>query len=122
VSWINKRTGPPTQSVDAAGLEALIAEPKVAIVYFGEASGDAFKAFETAAGLDDKRAFVTCDDAAAASKHGASTGSVVLFRHFDEPKVTFDGKIDAKALAVFIDDNSVPTLIEFSDDYIEPIF
>jgi hypothetical protein len=34
----------------------------------------------------------------------------------------FTGKFEGKAINDFVDENSVPTLIEFSDEYIEPIF
>jgi hypothetical protein len=46
----------------------------------------------------------------------------VLFRKFDEPTVVFDQAFDVTTLKNFVDDNSVPTLIDFSDDYVDAIF
>lgn len=46
----------------------------------------------------------------------------MIFRKFDEPKVVHDGAIEHSGLSRWIDASSVPTLIEFSDEYIEPIF
>jgi protein disulfide-isomerase A1 len=48
--------------------------------------------------------------------------AVVLFRKFDESPVVFADKIESAALNVFAQTESVPTLIDFSEDYIEPIF
>lgn len=122
VSWINKKSGPPSSEVDAEALEKKIAAGKVTVVFFGDNGSDEFKTFETAAGLDDKRSFLHSSDAAAATAHSITGPKIVLFRNFDEPKVEFDGKFEAKDISEWIGSNSVPTLIEFSDDYIEPIF
>lgn len=122
VSWINKRMGPPSTEVDAATLATKIEASKIAVVFFGDSSSDEFKTFEKAAGLDDKRAFFHTADADAAKTHEVEGTKVVLFRSFDEPKVTFEGDFETAALTKFVEDNSVPTLIEFSDEYIEPIF
>ena len=122
VNWINKRTGPPSKAVDGAELDKTVEDSKLVVVFFGDEGSDEFKAFETAASLDDKRTFLHSSDAGAAAKAGVTAPALVLFRKFDEPKVVFEGKIDPKAISDFITTNSVPTLIEFSDEYIEPIF
>ncbi len=113
--------GPPSTEDDAASLETKLGESKIAVVFCGE-GGDEFTAFEKAAGADDKRTFFHTSDAAAAKAHGATAPAVVLFRDFDEPKVTFDGKYEQASINEWIASSSVPTLIEFSDEYIEPIF
>ena len=123
ITWINKRMGPPSTKVDATTVAKAIEDNKIAIVFFGSADSDEFKAFEGAASADDKNAFFHTDDEVAAKNHNVEkTPAVVLFRKFDEPTVTFDGDFDKKALSEFIGTETVPTLIEFSDDYIEPIF
>lgn len=121
VNWINKRSGPPSKEVDASTLSKTIEDNKVVVVYFGS-NDEHFKAFENAASSDDKRTYIHSFDSAVASSHGASSPSIVLFRKFDEPKVVFSGAWEAKAIVSWIDDSSVPTVIEFADEYIEPIF
>lgn len=119
IQWIKKRSGPPSTSVTPADLESKIGSAKVVVVFFGAEGTDEFKAFESAASKDDKRTFFHTE-ASAASTHGAGENGVVLFRTFDEPKVVFDGELSN--LNTWIEAQSVPTLIEFSDEYIEPIF
>jgi len=121
VNWINKRSGPPSRNVDSSELDKTIADNKVVIAYFGT-QDDHFKAFENAASADDKRTFVHSSDAAVATSHGAKQPQITLFRKFDENKVTYAGEWNQKAIAEWIEEQSVPTVIEFSDDYIEPIF
>ena len=123
ITWINKRMGPPSTSVDAASIDKAVEDNKIALVFFGDSDSDEFKAFESAASADDKNAFFHTGDEVAAKNHEVEkTPSIVLFRKFDEPKVTFDGEFTKKAISEWITPNTVPTLIEFGDDYIEPIF
>jgi len=121
VNWINKRSGPPSKEVDATALAKAIEDNKVVVVYYG-ANDDHFKAFETAASADDKRTYIHTFNADVAKANGAATPSVILHRKFDEPKVVFSGAWESKAIISFIEDSSVPTVIEFADEYIEPIF
>jgi protein disulfide-isomerase A1 len=121
VNWINKKSGPPSKSVDASELDTAIETNKITVVYFG-AEGEQFTAFEKAASTDDKRSYIHTSSADAASKHGVTGPKVVLFRKFDEPKVEFSGAWESAAIAAFVEENSVPTLVHFSDDFIEPIF
>jgi len=48
--------------------------------------------------------------------------TVVVYRKFDTPHVVFNKDFNSENLNSWLDDTSVPTLIEFSEDYIEPIF
>ncbi len=34
----------------------------------------------------------------------------------------FTGKLESRTLVDFVEENSVPTLVDFSDEFIEPIF
>lgn len=63
------------------------------------------------------------NDKECAASHGASsTPAVVLFRHFDNPTVVYSGSFETTPVIDFLVAQSVPTLIDFSEDYIEPIF
>jgi len=121
VNWINKRSGPPSKEVDAAALAKAIEDNKVVVVYYG-ANDDHFKSFETAASADDKRTYIHTFNADVAKANGAASPAVILYRKFDEPKVVFSGAWESKAIIAFIEESSVPTVIEFADEYIEPIF
>jgi len=54
--------------------------------------------------------------------NGATDKSVAFFRSFDESPVHYEGVAEADSLKAFGDSSSLPTMIEFSEDYIEPIF
>lgn len=57
-----------------------------------------------------------------AAAHGASAPGVSVFRSFDNSPVHFKGASDAEAVDSFLSASSIPTLITFSEDFIEPIF
>jgi len=92
-------------------------------VYYGEKSGASWDAFLGAAkdGANEKVAFWNTG-AECADKVGAKANGVAIKRTFDEPNVVYSGDWDTKSLNAWMTGNSVPTLFEFGEDYIEPIF
>jgi len=125
VNWIKKRTGPPSDEVDCDAMVAKTGDSKFAISYFGELAGDLYDAFMGAAkdaGLGEKAAFYHTTDADCASKFGASAPGVALSRAFDESPLAYGGAAATADVVSWAKAASVPTLIEFSEDFIEPIF
>lgn len=121
VSWIKKKSGPPTSAIDEEKLATLKESEKFVVVYYGD-EGDDFKTFEGVAMGDDKHSFYHNHNADAKLPEGASRPAVVVYRDFDEPVVVHSGDFTKSAIADFVSSSSVPTLIEFSDEFIEPIF
>jgi protein disulfide-isomerase A1 len=124
VDWISKKTGPPSNEVDCAAMEAATAEGKLALSYFGALEGDLYDNFMKGArnpAIAEKFAFYHTSDAECASKYGASAPGVALSRAFDESPLAFAGANEDE-LVTFAKNASVPVLITFSEDYIEPIF
>lgn len=75
------------------------------------------------ASVSDKFAFVHLSDKECATSYGAqSTPAVLVFRKFDNSPLVFDGEWETEKIVNWLTTSSVPTLIEFSEDYIEPIF
>lgn len=63
------------------------------------------------------------NDKDCAAAHGASsTPALVFFRQFDTPTVVYEGNWETTPVVDFLLTSSVPTLMEFSEEYIEPIF
>lgn len=48
--------------------------------------------------------------------------ALVLFRKFDESPLVYSGSWTTNEVVTFLSTSSIPTLIEFSEEYIEPIF
>jgi hypothetical protein len=46
----------------------------------------------------------------------------VVFRKFDGSPVVYGGNWEVTPVVSWLQESSIPTLIEFSEDYIEPIF
>jgi protein disulfide-isomerase A1 len=123
VTWINKKTGPPSQLVATQeALDTLKTGNKVVAVFFGDATDAEFATFQKAAGTDDKTPYVHVFDAELSATLGVTRPALVVFRKFDEPSVTFSGEFTVATIKDFVKSKSVPTLIEFDEDYIEAIF
>jgi len=126
VSWILKRVGPPSTLVDCDGLKKAATDNKLVLAYFGDdATNKELVTFMAIAGGSepgDKFTFVHTFDKDCAASHGATQPQVLLFRQFDNSPVAHTGPIEKEAIVDFALSHSVPTLIEFSEDYIEPIF
>lgn len=92
-------------------------------VYYGEKSGANWDAFLGAAkdGANEKFVFWNAG-AECAEKVGAAANGVAIKRTFDEPNVVYSGEWNTEAVNKWLSGSSVPTMFEFGEDYIEPIF
>lgn len=80
-----------------------------------------FKAFQEVAKAGENYEFFHAP-AECASEHGAEHHSVTVIRNFDESPVQYKGGANQELIEKFMESQSIPTLINFSEDYIEPIF
>jgi protein disulfide-isomerase A1 len=125
VSWITKKTGPPSTEVDCATMVTKTSEDKLALSYFGESAGALWDAFFGAAKdpvIGEKYSFYHTADVACGEKFDLSGSGVALSRRFDDSPLQYSGDQTTEALVNWGTSSSVPILITFSDDYVEPIF
>ena len=124
VEWVNKKTGPASLEVSCDDMSAKTAESKLALSYFGALEGDLFDSFMSSARdprISEKFQFFHTSDASCADKFATSANGIALSRSFDESPIKVVGST-ADEIVDFAKTASVPTLITFSEDYIEPIF
>ena len=125
IEWLNKKTGPVSAEVDCAAMEAKTAEATLALSYFGAAEGDLWDNYMKSARnplISEKYQFFHTSDADCASKFGATAPGVSISRRFDESPVAYSGAAAEDDIVAWAKGASVPRLITFSEDYIEPIF
>ncbi len=126
VRWCKKRSaGASTVISDPAALEALIQSSKVLVVgYFASQSGAEYDAFNGAALSRGGRKFefITVLDPALHTAKGVSAPSVVVYRLFDEPQVVLAAQPSAEELTEAIARNSIPTVVDFSENTTDDIF
>jgi len=96
------------------------------LAFFGEKSSSHFTSYGEVSNngaVSEKYQFVHINDASCANSHGLSDGNgLLIFRKFDSSPVTYTGAWNANDIVDWLYASSLPTLIEFSEDYIEPIF
>jgi protein disulfide-isomerase A1 len=112
-----KKTGPLSENIKCEEISSK-ASGKLNAIFFGAGEGANWEQFAAAARSMDNYAFFNTD-AECAEAAGVGSASVGLFRTFDESPVAWSGEGD---LTQWLKNNSVPTLFEFEEDYIEAIF
>ncbi len=122
-----KRVGPPSVEVTCDTLKERVEQAKLAVAYFGDLSAREYSEVYLSAAenpsVGDKFLFYHSTDKECAASFGASsTPAIVLFRKFDVSPVVFSGAWESQEISNWMQGQSVPTLIEFSEEYIEPIF
>ena len=122
VNWVKKRAGPPSTEVTDDKINELKESEKLFVVFYGDAGTDEFAQYEKVASSDDKRTYTHNPPKDAKLPEGLTRPGVAVYRSFDEPVVVHKEKLEKEAIESFIESASVPTLIEFSEEYIEPIF
>jgi len=123
VSWVTKKSGPPSQSTDCDGLAKAVEDNKFVIAYFGKSEGALYtEAHLPYAVSEDKIAFVNVEDEACAKTKGVEGPAIVFFRKFETTENKYEGKPDKDSLKEFVKPLMVPTVFEFSEDEIEAVF
>jgi protein disulfide-isomerase A1 len=123
VKFMRKKTQPPTKPLEnIEDLEKFIKENDVAIVYFGNDASQV-DAFTKVARKIDDFSFATVVSEEIASKKEAKKGSVVLFKNFDEKRNDLiTGLTDETNIEEFINKNSNPRVMDFSDKTLKVVF
>ena len=107
-------------------LKEKIEATKLSVVFFGDVASREFsEVFLNVAQnptVSEKFQFFNLNDAACATSFGASAPGLVLFRKFDEPQLLYSGSLEVTPVVDWMVASSVPTLMEFSEDAIEPMF
>lgn len=122
VTWLEKKTGPPAKTlatVDEA--KAFVAENDIAVIgFFESADSDGAKAFLAAAGNMDDFPFGITTEAAVLAEYKAA--GVVIFKNFDEGRNDLEGEVTEESVAAFVAGNSLPLVVDFSQDTAQKIF
>jgi len=122
VSWLEKKTGPPAKTlatVDEA--KAFVADNDIAIIgFFDSVDSDGAKAFLAAAGNMDDFPFGIATEAAVLAEYKAA--GVVIFKNFDEGRNDLEGEVTEESVAAFVAGNSLPLVVDFSQDTAQKIF
>jgi len=124
VNWLKKKTGPPAVSVeDVEAVKAMTEKDEVVVLgFFKSQDSDAAKAFiEVAGGIDDIPFAITAADAVFA-EYKIEGDAVVVLKNFDEGRQDLTSGLDADAIKAFIAENSMPTVIEFTQESAQKIF
>jgi protein disulfide-isomerase A1 len=125
ISWLNKKTGPPTKALSTVEeFESFKAGADVVAVGSFAADSAEFKAFEKAALASDSVQYGSIlDNEAVAAAAELGKNAISVFQNFDDGRQDFSGDAsDSTAIADFVSGNSLPLVIEFSDEKSQEIF
>ena len=120
--------GPPSVEVTCAQLKEKTDASKLAVAFFGETESreysEVFLDVANNGAVSEKYQFFHLNDKECAASFGASnTPALVIFRKFDDHTVVYGGSAwETTPIVDWMQASSVPTLITFSEDFIEPIF
>jgi len=88
VSWVLKKTGPPSAGVHCDILEKKVGQHKFVLAYFGQETESLYTDAHVEFAInEDKVTFVHSTDAECAKKYGVAGPKIVLFRTFEEKQV-----------------------------------
>merc|ERR1712241_1041536 len=122
VSWLEKKTGPPAKTlatVDEA--KAFVADNDIAVIgFFDSLDSEGAKAFLSAASNMDDYPFGITTEAAVLAEYKAA--GVVIFKNFDEGRNDMEGEVTEESVTAFVAGNSLPLVVDFSQDTAQKIF
>lgn len=124
VNWLNKKTGPAALEVEnVEGAEEFIKSKSVVVIGFfkDRESADAKTFLGVANAVDDYPFGITSNEDVYA-KYEAKSGSIILFKDFDEGKAVFDGESTEEAIKTFVTVQSMPLIVDFNHESAQKIF
>lgn len=124
VNWLKKKTGPPAASVeDVAAVKAMTEKDDVVIVgFFKNQESDAAKAFLEVAATNDDIPFAVTSAEAVFAEYKISGEAVVVLKNFDEGRNDLTADLSTDNIKSFVSENSMPTVIEFTQESAQKIF
>lgn len=124
LKWLDKKTGFPAteiKNVDDAE-EFIKSVPVVVIGFFDDHETDAAKTFLKVADAVDDYPFGITSNKEVYAKYEAKSGSIILYKNFDEGKAVFDGEIDVETITKYFAVQSVPLIVDFNRESAQKIF
>eukprot|EP00056_Hartaetosiga_gracilis_P001425 m.44846 g.44846 ORF g.44846 m.44846 type:complete len:506 (+) comp10636_c0_seq1:132-1649(+) len=123
VFFLKKKSGPPaTTLADVAGAEAFASDNDLVYIGLFEDTDGAEATEFKAVAADSDLNFGISSNADIAAKYGVEMPAIVCLRSFDEPQINFDGEFSALNIVTFVNGNSLPLVIEFSNENAPKIF
>lgn len=125
MKWLEKKTGPRALEIKSVKeAEAFISsQPVVVIGFFDDFDSDDVEIFLGAADTIDNYDFGITSNKDVFKKYEAESGSVILFKEFDERKSVFDGpEITERAIQKFVAVYAPQVIIDFNRNVTHHIF
>jgi len=124
VSWVEKKTGPPANTLASLEEAKAFADGKsVAVIgYFKDQTTEAAKEFLAAASIMDDFQFGITGDDAVAAEYGVEGEAVVLLKDFDDGKAVLSEGITEEAVVKFVSSESLPLVVDFNHETAQKIF
>lgn len=118
VTWLNKRTGPPAEMLETVeeAKEFTEKEDVVVVGFFEDAESDKAKVYINAADTQDTIYFGIVTSKEVAESLDATMDSIVVFKKFDEGRVTFAKEFTAENIVTFVLGEQLPLVAKFSDE------
>ena len=103
MTWLKKKSGPPTISLETEDdlLKAQEANDVVVVGVFGSTDSAEARTFTAVASDDDSLIYALTTSEAVMSKLSTKVNSIVLLKDFDELRADFDIAADTKVILSF---------------------
>ncbi|KAG4072646.1 hypothetical protein HA402_004735 [Bradysia odoriphaga] len=124
VNWLSKKTGPAALEIETveAAEEFIKSQPVVVVGFFKDRESAEAKTFISVAnGVDDFPFAITSNEDVYA-KYEAQSGSIILFKNFDEGKSVYDGESSEEEIKKFVAVQSMPLIVDFNHESAQKIF
>nr|XP_002129037.1 protein disulfide-isomerase 2 isoform X5 [Ciona intestinalis]XP_009860659.1 protein disulfide-isomerase 2 isoform X4 [Ciona intestinalis] len=125
VSWLKKKTGPPTVPLENAEAVANFKKDNEVVVigYFPDSESDGHLSFKKVADEIDDVMFGSIHTAEAAAESDIAENTVTVFKQFDEGRADYDGAVtDGDLLNKFVKENQLRLVTEFTSESAPKIF
>lgn len=117
IDFAERRLGPLIAPLtNTQSIEAFKRSNEVAVLAYWKPDDQKFKEMFARVAKEniDYYSFGATDEVEAATAENISQPTIVLYKHYDDKKVVYEGIFDADAITAFVDTVSIPLVGEFN--------
>ena len=122
VSWLKKKTGPATRTLESQEALTTFAQQNEVVAVFLGSNDELFNIYKNVALANEDVQFGSCATQECLDAHNATNGTVVLLKQFDEGRNDLVAPFTSSQLKEFVKNNSVRTVMKWDQKVAQHVF
>ena len=121
VQWVLKKVSPPAKEIRSSEeLSSFLEANELAVVLFAQADSPEASVYKEAVKDLEGIYYIIAPDLS--DNFGVQEPSLVVFKHYDDKKIVYEGQLTKESIVKFIERQQLPWVLPFEDKAVKYVF